>query len=115
MLQVQAETGQAAAEFEAGERDLVEHDREQAPECDLERAMVKQRDAGERQPEQDEIDRDAEHHDGLAADRRRGERRRDEEREAKRERADDLDDAPSRSPPSCPPSIVEASGRPARV
>ena len=60
VLQVQREAGQPGAELEAGEGELVERDRRQPGQRDCERVMMKQRDAEQRQAEQDEIDRNAE-------------------------------------------------------
>jgi hypothetical protein len=61
VLHVQHEAGEADAEFEAGENQLVEDDRGQPAERDLQRLVMENRDADERQRKQDEIDRDTEH------------------------------------------------------
>ncbi len=65
VLQVQGEAGETAAILEAGEDQLVEDDHRKAGQRDLQRLVVKQGDADQRQREQDEVDRDAEYVDGL--------------------------------------------------
>ena len=60
VLHVQREAGEPGAELEAGEDELVERDRRKPGQRDLQRVMMKQRDAEQRQREQDEIDGDAE-------------------------------------------------------
>jgi len=64
---VQRETAHPRAGPESREGELVEHDRAEADERDLQRVMMEQRDAGERQAEQNELEWHAE----------RGARRRD--------------------------------------
>ena len=63
VLHVQREAGEAGAEFEAGEDQLVERDDRKPGQRDVQRVMVEQRDAQQRQAEQDEIDGNAEHID----------------------------------------------------
>ena len=65
---VQRKTFHPRAGLEPREGELVEHDRAEADESHLQRVMMEQRDAGERQAEQDELERHAE----------RGARRRDD-------------------------------------
>ena len=60
MLHVQREPAEPAAELEPGEPELVDDDRRQAGERDLQRMVVEQRDPEQRQREQDEVDRNAE-------------------------------------------------------
>src|SRR5262245_45082652 len=60
MLQVQGETAKSDTEFEPGEDELVNRDGGQPRQRDIERVLVVQRDAGEGEAEQDEIDRNAE-------------------------------------------------------
>ncbi len=52
-----AEAAEARAGLETGEAELVERHHREAGERDLKRVVVEQRHAGERQPEQHEIDR----------------------------------------------------------
>jgi hypothetical protein len=63
VLQVQREAAQARAELEAGEDKLVENDGRKTGQGDLQCPVMKDGDARERQTEQDELDRDAEHVD----------------------------------------------------
>ena len=58
--EVQPEAGKARAGLEAGEHELVDDDRGEPDQRDRERVVVEQRDAEQRQREQDEIDGDAE-------------------------------------------------------
>ena len=60
MLHVQGEAGEAGAELEARECQLVDRDRSEPRQRHRERVMVENRDAEERQSEQNEIDRNAE-------------------------------------------------------
>ena len=59
VLQVRGEARQAGAVLEAGEAELVERDGGKPGQRHLQRVVVEQRDAEQRQREQDEIDRDA--------------------------------------------------------
>ena len=68
VLDVQRKAAEAGAGFESRERELVEDDGGEAGERDLERAVMEQRDAEQRQRKQDEVDRNAEDKDR----RRRG-------------------------------------------
>src|SRR5258708_34929395 len=55
------EPGNAAAGLEPREGELVQGDDREARKRDAQRVTVKHRDTDEREPEQNEIDRDAEH------------------------------------------------------
>ncbi len=63
---MQAEAGEAGAEFETGKEELVEGDRREPAKRDLQCLVVEDRDAKQRQAEQDEIDRNAEHEHRLS-------------------------------------------------
>ena len=51
--------------FESGEEQLVDGDGRKPGQRDLQRVVMKERDAQQRQPKQDEVDRDAKQIDGL--------------------------------------------------
>ena len=75
MPQVPGQAGQAGAVLEAGEAELVERDGGEAGQRHLQRVVVEERDAEQRQREQDEVDRDAQEVKGFGRSRRRGKRR----------------------------------------
>ena len=60
VLHVQGEAGQPGAELEAGEDELVDDDRGEPGERDLQRLVMQDGDADQRQREQDEVDRNPE-------------------------------------------------------
>jgi len=68
MLQMQAEATHANPVFEPGEDELVENDRAQPCECDLQGLVVKDGNTHKRQREQDEVDGDAENENGNLCD-----------------------------------------------
>ena len=70
---VQRKTFHPRAGFESRKGELVEHDRAEADERDLQRVMMEQRDAGERQAEQNELERHAERGARRSHHRRTGE------------------------------------------
>ena len=76
VLHVQAEAGEPGAGLETGEDQLVEHDRGKARQRDLQRLVMEESDADQRQREQDEVDGDAEHIDRLCRRRLRSRGRR---------------------------------------
>ena len=59
MAEVTGKTHDAGTGLEPGEHDLVQRDGRQPGQRNVERGMVKERDAEQRQSEEDEIDRDA--------------------------------------------------------
>ena len=67
------QAAEAGARLEAGEDELVEDDGREAGERDLQRVAVEERDAGERQTEQHEVDRHAERGGDPGHDDRAGE------------------------------------------
>src|SRR5882672_10767776 len=60
-MEMREEPGNAAAGLEPREGELVQGDDREARKRDPQRVTVKQRDTEEREPEENEIDRDAEH------------------------------------------------------
>ena len=84
MVHLQHEAAETLALPEAGEEQLVDGDHREPGQCDLQRLVMEDRDAEQRQAEQDEVDRDAEHEHRLGrigAGRGCGGGRRDAERE----------------------------------
>lgn len=61
VLHVPSQAGEPGAELEAGEDELVEEDCSEPRQRDLKRSMMEDRHAYQRQREEDEIDRNAEH------------------------------------------------------
>ena len=67
VLHVQREAGEASAELEAGEDELVDDDGGEPGERHLQRLVVEDRDADQREREQDEVDRNAEYEHWLGS------------------------------------------------
>ena len=70
MLHVQGESAKTPPIFEARKDELVRRNCREPHQRDMERVMMKDRDADQRQPEQNEIDGDAQqiqgfNHDGI--------------------------------------------------
>ena len=61
MVHLQRQAAEARTEPEAGEEQLVDGDHCESRQRDLQCLVVEDRNAEQRQPEQDEVDRDAEH------------------------------------------------------
>ena len=76
VLHVQRETAEARPELEAGEAELVGDDGGEPGQRHLQRVVVEQRDAEQRQREQDEVDGDAEEIERLGRWPGRGGQRR---------------------------------------
>jgi len=70
MTKMADESGEAVACLEAGKDQLVQGDRDHAGQADIERVVVEQRDAQQRQREKDEIERDRSYGDQLTGMRR---------------------------------------------
>jgi len=70
VLQVQHQPFDARSGLEAGEEELVRCDGGEPGQGDAERPVVKERDAGERHPEQCELDRRTQHHGHDCGDAR---------------------------------------------
>ncbi len=77
VVQMREQTGNAAARLEPGKGQLVRGDDGEPGQADPERVMVEQRDAEERQREEDEIDRDARERRAVGRPGRRRRRQRD--------------------------------------
>ena len=67
MLHVQSESGKARAELEAGEGELVDENGRETGERDLQSLVMEDRNADQRQREQDEVDRNTKMNTGAAA------------------------------------------------
>ena len=84
MPHVRGEAAETRAGLEAGEDELVEHDDRETGQRDLQRMVVKERDTGERQAEEHEVERHAERGGDARDEDRAGEESllvRDETRE----------------------------------